>query len=71
MVADISRPDPTAPGTTVGVPEKPTIDVLIDLRSNIDEGCCQESAIFDDTYDSGLFPHEDTIARGKGESRLD
>ncbi len=28
MVADISRPDPTAPGTTVGVPEKPTIDGL-------------------------------------------
>ena len=28
MVADISRPDPTAPGTTVGVPEKPSIDGL-------------------------------------------
>src|SRR5215207_8803754 len=28
MVADISRPDPTAPGTAVGVPEKPSIDGL-------------------------------------------
>ncbi|MBN1092048.1 valine--tRNA ligase [Blastococcus sp. TML/M2B] len=28
MAADISRPDPTAPGATVGVPEKPTIDGL-------------------------------------------
>jgi valyl-tRNA synthetase len=28
MVADISRPDPTAPGTPVGVPEKPSIDGL-------------------------------------------
>lgn len=28
MVADISRPDPTSPGTAVGVPEKPSIDGL-------------------------------------------
>ncbi|HZB18227.1 MAG TPA: valine--tRNA ligase [Blastococcus sp.] len=28
MVADISRPDPTAPGIPVGVPEKPSIDGL-------------------------------------------
>ncbi|MBJ7451420.1 MAG: valine--tRNA ligase [Blastococcus sp.] len=30
MAADISRPDPTAPGATVGVPEKPSIDGLED-----------------------------------------
>ncbi len=30
MAADISRTDPSAPGATVGVPEKPTIDGLED-----------------------------------------
>ncbi len=30
MVADISRPDPSAPGATAGVPEKPTLDGLED-----------------------------------------
>ncbi len=30
MVADISRPDPTAPGAPAGVPEKPSLDGLED-----------------------------------------